>query len=156
MSVTFQVERFDHCIEEIEVHFDAHWNELARDKDKIKPKMAKDRYREVDAANLLHIVTVRESESPFRVVGYFFTFLLPHWHYADAGQMAYVDMYYLSPEYRRGSTGVNFLRFVENSLRDRGIVKFYLSTKDHMNHGRLFERLGYKISDHVYTKYLGA
>jgi hypothetical protein len=80
--------------------------------------------------------------------------LLTHLHYKDAGLMYYTDVYYLKPEHRRGGNGAKFMIAVQQILKFRGVVKLYMSTKVHQDNGPLFERLGMKLSDRVFTKML--
>jgi GNAT superfamily N-acetyltransferase len=129
-----------------------HWQEMALDRGRIQPDADEARYAALDQAGMLHLATARERTG--RLVGYWVSFLLPHLHYKSAGLMAYVDMYWVMPAYRRGGCGAKLLLMVERSLQRRGVVKYYLSTKAHQDHGALFERLGWKLSDRVFTKIL--
>ena len=50
--------------------------------------------------------------------------------------------------------GAKFMIAVQQILKFRGVVKLYMSTKVHQDNGALFERLGMKLSDRVFTKLL--
>lgn len=128
-----------------------HWKELARDQDSIQLGCDEAKYEQGEAMGCLHIVTARADGE---LVGYYYGMLMHHLHYRDAGLMCYSDVYFLKPEFRKGLNGVNFLRFIESSLKERGARKLYISTKAHQDHGRLFEHLGMKCSDRVFTKLL--
>jgi hypothetical protein len=69
--------------------------------------------------------------------------------------MAMGDMYFLLPEFRKGLTGMNLIRFMEKSLRARGDVeKAYIGHKVKHDRGPLFERLGWTPCDVLYSKVL--
>lgn len=149
--LTFQVEKWADCVAEMRPLWPEHWKELALDQEQIALGCDEAKYEQGDAMGCLHIVTARTDG---KLVGYYYGMLMNHLHYFGAGLMCYSDVYFLKPEYRRGLNGVRFLRFIEDSLKDRGVVKLYISTKAHQDHGQLFERLGMKLSDRVFTKLL--
>lgn len=149
--LTFQVEKWLDCVDEMRPLWPEHWRELALNQEQIALGVDEAKYEQGEAMGCLHIVTARAGG---KLVGYFYGMLMNHLHYRDAGLMCYSDVYFLKPEYRRGLNGVKFLRFIEASLKGRGVRKFYISTKAHQDHGRLFERLGMKLSDRVFTKLL--
>jgi N-acetylglutamate synthase-like GNAT family acetyltransferase len=68
--------------------------------------------------------------------------------------MCSTDVYYLKPEYRKGGAGARFIAAIMATLKEKGVVKLYISTKVHEDHGALFERMGMKCSDKVYTMLL--
>lgn len=147
--IKFAVEPFSEMYEEMRAYLlMKHWEELALDRDKISLSFNWDLYLAMEKSNSLHVLTVRDGA---RLVGYFVAFVFPHLHYAEAGIMAHTDVYYLLPEYRTGN-GAKMFCELERTLIQRGVIKIYLSTKVHADHGALFERLGYKQSDKVYTK----
>jgi L-amino acid N-acyltransferase YncA len=128
-----------------------HWEELALNRDAIKLDMFEARYAEMEAAGALMIVTAR---SAGRLVGYFITFLLPHLHYRSAGLMAHTDMYFVLKEFRNGA-GTKLILCVQEALKRRGVRKMYMSCKAHLDQTRLFEALGFTLSDKMFTKMLG-
>ena len=67
--------------------------------------------------------------------------------------MLIVDAYYVKPEFRQG-TGLRLLKYMEEFARMRGAIKIYLSCKVHKDHSRLFQALGYRLSDYAFTKRL--
>ncbi len=173
--LTFQVERFQDIAKELAPLFVHHWNESALDQEKIKLAPNWKRYGAMQNEGILHIVTVRclpdDHESreaqkqvtanpPIeslangrgKLVGYYFAMILPHLHYSTAGPMAYPDAYFILPQFRKGGAGAKLLAEMERTLWEKGIVKIYLSTKVHDDHGPLFERMGYRLTDKVYTK----
>lgn len=147
----YQVESFKAALPELEELFPAHYEEMALDKNKVKPQADVERYIGLEEAGMLHLVTARVNE---KLVGYFVWFVLGHIHYRDSGLMGYVDMYFVVPEYRNGIGG-KLLIFSEHTLRDKGVRKLYLSTKLHQDHDLLFRNLGFRPTDRLYTKYIG-
>ena len=149
--ITFQYERWPDCVDEMRLLWPEHWAELALDRDSIQLSCDEEKYEHGDASNTLHIVTAR---SDGQLIGYYYGMLMRHLHYKDAGVMCYSDVYYLKPEFRKGSVGIRFLLAIKLSLKARGVVKWYISTKVHQDHGTLFEWLGMKCSDRVFTQTL--
>lgn len=149
--VSFQVEPWSEFYLDAAPLFEKHWQDVAIDQDHIKLNVNVEKYAELDASGLLHIVSVR---SDGRLVGYYMAFILPqHMHYVDAGPMAFTDVYYLLPE-ERGSAGAKLMMVAEQTLRARGVVKAYLSCKVHQDHTELFEALGWTLTDKAFTKRL--
>lgn len=149
--LTFQREKWADCVDEMRPLWSEHWAELALDRDHIKLGCDEAKYAQGEAAGLLCIVTGRMNG---KLVGYYYGMLLQHLHYKDAGLMCYTDVYFLRPEYRKGPTGLRFLRAVMVKLKEIGVVKMYISTKVHQDHGELFEFMGMKLSDRVFIKSL--
>jgi hypothetical protein len=150
--ITFQVERWREFAPDGYQIFPRHWEDLSLDRDKISLSVDDPKYQQLDDLGILHIVTARKDG---RLIGYFLSFLMIHPHYKDAGMMAVADIYYLLPEARSGGTGVKLFAEVEKSLRERGVIKAYLSCKIHQDHTELFTRLGWKATDIMFTKHLG-
>ena len=148
MSLTFQREKWTDCVAEMRALWPEHWAELALDREKVELGCDEAKYEQGEALGCLLIVTARADG---RLVGYYYGMLMTHLHYRNAGLMCYSDVYFLKPEYRRGVNGVRFILAILSALKEIGAVKLYMSTKEHQNHGELFEHLGGKLSDHVYT-----
>jgi GNAT superfamily N-acetyltransferase len=152
-TITYQVEDVETVLRDAAPLFPRQWEELGRDKDKIggiAPHAA--RYRELEKMGLMHCVAMRADG---RMVGYYVACVCEHLHYHGAGLMAHTDLYYVMPEFRRGGLGAKMLIFLQETLKARGVVKIYASTKAHSDHGALFEALGFKLSDRIFTKYIG-
>lgn len=124
------------------------------DKDRIPMSVDEGRYAAGYEQGQVHIVTARHDG---KLVGYFIFFVISHMHYKTSGPMGYVDMYYILKEHRSGGTGAKLLMLAESSLKAmRGVSKIYLSCKIHQDHDQLFQALGYKPTDRVYTKFIGS
>jgi hypothetical protein len=148
-AISFQRESWATLEQDGQELFRMNYEELGLDHDKIKLSPDSERFLEVEAKGLLHIITARAP----RLVGYHISALLPHMHYREAGQMAYTDAYFVHPDYRNGC-GAKLLLEVERTLRERGASKFYMSTKIHSDNGPLLEALGYRFTDKIFTKVL--
>lgn len=147
--ITFQIERWAPFFAEAEPIMQRHWEEIAIDRETIKLSLDRERYQQMDDAGILHILSAREHGI---LIGYYIAFILPHVHYKEAGLMAFTDIYYVERAARRGPIGMSLFVEAEKSLRARGVVKTYLSTKVHKDNGPIFERLGWTLTDRTYTK----
>lgn len=152
MKFKFHVESFETWWRDAQELIPIHYEELSLDKDRVKIGIDCDRYLNMEAAGMLHIVTVRLSDG--KMVGYYIAMILPHMHYKDAGLMAYTDMYFIAPEYRIGGAGAKMMVFVEETLRRREVMKVYITTKLKLDLSPVFEALGWKATDKVFTKFL--
>lgn len=147
--LTFQVEKWPDALPELRELFPLLWDEVALDKDRLIAKCDEPLYANMEKLNMLHLVTARAEG---KLVGYHVSFITPHMHYQGAGAMAFTDMYFTRPEFRQGGLGAKLLTFLETSLRARGVFKAYLSHKIAHDRGALFQALGWKPSDVVYSK----
>lgn len=147
MPLTFQVENLETFKRDSVLLLPQHYEELALDKDRIKLGLQFSHYEKLESGNLLHIVTARDDGT---LVGYFLSIIHIHPHYELAGLMAASDMFYVHPNYRRGTIAKLFL-FVQQEMKKRGVVKLYWSCKCHLSQRQLFECLGFRQSDEVYT-----
>lgn len=147
--LTFQIEKWADAFAELERLFPLLWEEVALDKNRLVAKCNEDVYRNMEKLNMLHVVTARDGG---KLVGYHVSFITPHPHYLGAGPMAFTDMYFTLPEHRKGGLGAKLLIFLERSLRERGVLKAYLSHKVAHDRSALFAALGWQPCDNVYCK----
>ena len=99
---TFQVEKFEDCWQEMAPYWPLHWEELALDKERIKPNADIERYISLSQNGILQVVTAREDG---KLIGYHFSIIGTHLHYKHV-LMANTDMYWLHPYHRKGNTGL--------------------------------------------------
>ena len=149
-----QVEDFALALPEIQEHLEAHWEELALNKDKIKllPDWAS--YDMLYRQGLLHLVTVRVDTG---LVGYILFVVRSHLHYSEC-VTAFEDVYYLAPEYRMKKIGADMFMMAEFTLRNRGVKQIYIHEKPHFEGGRIgpfLEHMGYGLAARLFNKWIG-
>lgn len=151
MTITYQLETVNKFLGDVEDLCELHWSEIALDKDKVPldPDIAT--FKMLEDVGQLVIVTVRDDG---KLIGYHFSLVRPHLHYKSS-LTAYVDMYFLHPDYRGGLAGFKMFKFVEEVLKERGVDRIYSGTKLHKDMGRLFERLGYNETERLFVKWIG-
>lgn len=111
-----------------------------------------DRYAQLDALGMLHIVTGRVREN---LVGYFTGIVSPHLHYKSTLHCL-VDLYWLNPLWRRGTVALKLFGAAHRSLKERGVHKIMSGTKLHsgLDMTRLFSYMGYTLAEKQFTKLL--
>lgn len=124
-----------------------HWQELGLDTD-LKGDVNTEALSKLESMGLASVLTVRNDGE---MVGYLLAIHSPHLHYQSSPPMFIVDMYYIAPEFRKGA-GVKLFKFMESYAKKLGCIKLYLSCKVHKDHSKLFEALGYRLSDYAFTK----
>jgi N-acetylglutamate synthase-like GNAT family acetyltransferase len=67
---------------------------------------------------------------------------------------AFEDIYFIKKEYRKGRVGIKLFQYAESVLKGIGVNRIIMHTKVHLDHSRLFEYLGYKHTDKLFTKIL--
>jgi GNAT superfamily N-acetyltransferase len=151
--VEFKVEQWSSVLPELRPLFAFLWAEVALDKDKMRAVCNEEGYATMERLNMLHVVTARTDKG--ELAGYHVSFITPHLHYKEEGPMCFTDMYWTHPKMRVGGLGAKLLTFLVESLKERGIVKAYLSHKVSHDRSELFTALGWKPCDVVYCRYLG-
>jgi predicted GNAT superfamily acetyltransferase len=151
MNVSFQVEKWSSALPELRPMFSELWDDVAVDKDRFKAKCEEPKYKVLEDNGALCLTTARVDG---KLVGYYVALIIANPHYEGQGLMAYTDMYWLNPEYRRGNLGLKLFTFSEDVWRERGAVKAYSSHKLHKSRGTMFAILGWKPTDLIYSKIL--
>jgi hypothetical protein len=136
-------------VEELEKLFPLNYEELCVTKDfPLAPDY--DAYKRLAQAGMLRCITVRADEE---VIGYAIFIIQPHLHYRTC-KTAFEDIYFIRKEYRKGKIGIRLFQYAEQVLRGIGVQRIIMHTKVHLDHSRLFEYLGYKWTDKLFTKIL--
>jgi len=136
-------------VEELEKLFPLNYEELCVTKDfPLAPDY--DAYKRLAQAEMLRCITVRADEE---VIGYAIFIIQPHLHYRTC-KTAFEDIYFIRKEYRKGKIGIRLFQYAEQVLRGIGVQRIIMHTKVHLDHSRLFEYLGYKWTDKLFTKIL--
>lgn len=158
MTITYQVETLATCKEGMEALFPYHYDEVAMDKDSIPLDFNWPAYYQLEANGELHILTCRHEGI---IVGYHMSIVRPHLHYKST-LMAQTDIFFIKKEHRKGHVGINLFINAEKTLKARGVKKRIETTKLHdsnvsgksLDMSRLFERLGMRLTEKLYTKLL--
>ena len=151
MSTVYAVEDPATFIEELKEIIPAHYDELCVTKDfPLAPDY--EAYGRLYVADMLRCITARD-EGSNALIGYALFIVNPHLHYKTC-RTAFEDIYFLKKEYRLGRTGIRLFQFAEKALREDGVHRIIMHTKIHLDNSRLFEYLGYKHTDKLYTKIL--
>lgn len=150
--ITYQKESWAEFIKDaLPILGQMHYDEFALDKNGFKLDLNLPVYEFHESRGEIYIGTVRDDGI---IAGYVIMGMLPHLHYASSGTIASSDMYFVHPKYRNGC-GLRLLVYMEDYMRENGIMKIYLSHKLYMDHGKLFSLLGYGPTDMIYTKFIG-
>lgn len=150
MPVNFAVERVDDVVSEIEPLIRLHYEEIASFKDKIPLDPDFDRYRTLEAAGALVIITARRHG---KLVGYSILFLMPHAHYKST-VFAMNDIVFLHPEERSGGTGVRLFKESERVVRERGAQLISWHIKPINDFSPVLARMGYVHHEIIMAKLL--
>src|SRR5271156_1647098 len=108
-AITFQAEKWADALPELRPLFTLLWEDVAVSKDRFRARCNEKLYAQMEQIGFLRLVTMRADS---RLGGYFTYTVLPNGHYADDGLMAFTDMYFLHPDFRRANVAVQFFRFV--------------------------------------------
>ena len=147
----FQVERIADIHEEAGPLLLEHWEEIAVDKDSVPLDPDWPTYFNLDSAGAVHCVTARDGG---KLIGYAVYFVIPSLHYRGL-LVADSDIFWLSPEHRKGLTGVRLLKFAEETLVLRGVNRIVNKVKIKHDVGAIFERMGYEPFERLYMKKVG-
>jgi len=135
---------------EFEKLFPLHYEELCVTKEfPLEPDL--DAYRALANAKMLRCITCRADSE---LIGYIVFTISRHMHYRTC-ITAFEDLYFVRKDYRKGRVGIKLFQYAEKVLRQFGINRIVMHTKVHLDNSRLFEYLGYKWTDKVFTKILG-
>ena len=136
---------------EIEPLLNSHWEEIALNKEKIKLNPDWDAYESFEQQGKLKIFTARDDG---QLVGYFVVIVGTNIHYKDH-LFASNDIIYLSPNHRKGFTGIKLIKFAEKCLKKDGVSVLTINTKVHQPFDKLMDFLKFRKIERVYSKYLG-
>ena len=149
-TITFQREKIADIYKEAADLLIRHWNEIAMYKDiRINPDMGA--YLTLEQKGAAITLTARANKE---LIGYQVYLVAPNLHYKVL--QATDDLHFLHPAYRKTGIGLKMFRFGEAEMRKLGVVILLGRTKadPKLNHGAIFEYLGYDKQDVVYTKRL--
>ena len=149
--ITFEIELFTDNLPELKTILPLHYEELALDKDKVPLSPQYNIYEAREALGELLFVTARDRGE---LIGYFIGFINPGLHYSTC-LTCIMDIFYIHPEHRGSNFGFKLFDFVEKELKRRGVDRWYVGSKCHLDASWLFERLGFDRVEVTYSKYMG-
>lgn len=149
--ITAHLESFTERLPELQPLLPLHYKELALNQDTVPLAPQYEVYIEREKQGGLIFVTLREAGE---LIGYFIGFIAPGLHYKTCLTCT-MDIFYVHPDRRGGSAGVKLFKFVEAELTRRGVQRWFVGSKCHMDASWLFERLGFERVEVYYSKMLG-
>lgn len=150
--ITCHIESFEERLGELKELLPIHYEELALNKDKVPLSPQFDIYIAREKRGELIFVALREAGT---LAGYFIGFIAPGLHYSTCLTCT-MDIFYVHPAKRGGRAGIKLFKFVEAELTRRGIDRWFVGSKVHMDASWLFEFLGFEKVEVYYSKMLGA
>lgn len=134
-------------LDELKPIFPAHYEELCVVKDfPLDPDY--EAYERMAKAGQTRCITCRRDGE---LIGYIVFIIQPHLHYRSC-KTAYEDIYYVKKEHRKGRIGIRLFQYAEAALKRIGVNRIIYGTKVHLDNTKLFEYLGFKHTDKVFTK----
>lgn len=149
--ITYMVEPWSSVWPELQPLWNAHWEQVALNRDKIKLNVDMEAYAKYEAEGALHVMVVRNDG---KVIGYHLSIIRTHLHYKDSLN-AFTDVYYLDKEFQGTTVGVKMFKEVEKTLKARGVEKMFTGTKISLDRGKIFDYLGWTETERLYTKWIG-
>lgn len=153
-KVVYQEESWEKYSRDVMPLWVLHWKEVGLSHAAVPLDPDMDRYQAFADRGELHIVTMRTMPDD-RLIGYIVSIVTGHLHYKSTLH-SHTDLFFVLPEYRKGMAGVRLFREAERHLKARGVVKIQSGCKVHggLDMTRLFERLGYALTDKLFSKLL--
>lgn len=150
MTITYQIESWTDYYRDCQELWIEHYNEIARDKDKMPMSPDIEAFKFLESRGQLQILTVRQDG---KMIGYQLTIIRNHLHYAVL--CGFEDSYFLKKDCRKGMAGVRMIKEAIKHMQIRGVKKVFFLTKAFLNRGKIFEYLGFTQSDIMYAKWIG-
>jgi len=147
--ITYQEEAYSKCIDELKAIYPEHYEELAVTKE-FPLEMDYETYDLLDKNGRISIITARKD---LELIGYIIFFISRHLHYKSC-VVAHEDIYYLKKPYRKGRIGIKLFQYAEQAMREKKIDRIVYGTKVYLDNSKLFEYLGYRFYEKLYTKLL--
>jgi GNAT superfamily N-acetyltransferase len=148
--LTAAPERFPEFLEEVKPLLPAHYEELALDRDRVPLSPQYDEYLKRDAQGAVLTIALREAG---KLVGYFVGFVAPGLHYSTCLTL-HLDIFWIHPDHRGQNGGFLLFRAMEAEARRRGVQRLFVGSKTHLPADYLFEKLGYRKVESVYSAML--
>lgn len=127
-----------------------HFHEIAKFKE-FPPQPNVEHYTALEKAGILRIFTAREGG---KLIGYSVFNVINHPHFRGATQ-AHEELLFLDPDQRKGMVGAGMISFCDSQLKDEGVKVIYHSVSKERDFSPILERMGYELSDRIYSRRVG-
>jgi hypothetical protein len=135
---------------EIDELLQLHYEELTRNKDRVKLAPMWEEYATLERMNRFIVFAARDGS---RLVGYSAFFLTHHLHYQEL-MTAMNDVLFLHPECRQGTTGLRLIKFCEVELKKLGAQKVCWHAKLDTALIPILKRMGYQVEEISLAKFI--
>jgi hypothetical protein len=152
VSIAFAREHLAGVMPDIAPLLQLHYQELTRNKDRVKLDPQWDKYEQIEASapDALQVFTARQARA---LVGYAAFFVHAHPHYREL-VVAANDVIFVHPDLR-GSAGVRLIRFCERSLAATAHkVLWHVKPGTAMQSLLAHQHMGYELEELMYGKFL--
>lgn len=146
-----QQETYNQVIDEIKPLLHEHWLEIALNKDTVLLDPDYELYQLLEVKGMLHITTIRDEG---KLIGYAIYVISPNIHYKSL-KVAESDIFFLKKDYRNMGVGKQLLIHAEKHLVSLGVNKIINRVKLNTDAGYVFEIMGHKPIEKVYSKLVG-
>jgi|SRR6185295_2188435 len=149
--ITTHQEKIADRLEEIKQLLPLHYKELALNQDSVPLDPQYDIYLRREAAGEVIFTVLRENGE---MIGYFIGFIAPGLHYRTCLTCT-MDIFYVRKDKRKQGAGIALFTEVEKELRRRGVQRWFMGSKLHLDASYLFEKIGAEHVETYYSKWLG-
>lgn len=150
--MTYQSEPWSQAESDIRSVVDAHWQELAVLKSRIKLDVDWQHYRDCHTRGILQVTTARLDNG--KLAGYWISIVNIHPHYRET-VCAFQDSYFLLQDYRKAEIGIALMLEMQKNVKAMGAVCMIGSDKEHMPMSALFDFVGWPSVGTQYMKWIG-
>ncbi len=145
--IVYAVEKYSDIEPELKQLYPEHYEELTVSKNfPLDPDYT--RYSRLEQMGMLHVTSCRKDGE---LIGYVLMLIGPALHYKSC-LVGHEDIYFLKKEHRKGRTGIKMFHFVEQEMKKLGVDRIVMGTKVYSDNSKLFEYLGYRFYEKLYTK----
>tara|TARA_R110002012_G_scaffold221211_1_gene392771 strand:+ start:227 stop:700 length:474 start_codon:yes stop_codon:yes gene_type:complete len=149
-KVVFSIETDEDILRDYSGVLEEHYPELDWTEGKLPCSVDFDKYQLIYKNGNMVFLTARYNEE---LIGYCSVYADYHLHNKDK-VYGIVDFFYLKKDYRKGSVGLRFVKFIETKMKEFNIDVFCIQSRAKRDTGKLLTRLGYTEVETVYGKIL--
>ncbi len=106
-----------------------------------------EKYGSLEQAGILRLFTARDNG---KLVGYNVFMLIEHHQHGVS--FASHDTLFLHKDFRKGTTGIKFLKWCDEQLKKDGARFITQHSSSSVNLEKIFLRMGYKLAEKIYLK----